>query len=448
MRTLITESISPKLLKLMPQLCANLLRTRKVDYLESLSVSTQDIADMPLETFSIAVIDPVVKNPKSHSELIDVFQEIFCNYYSDLSEALLFELDQTASDIVENLQDYFNDFNLHHAELRIIRNYIKATRKYAFLMFIRSSDYNFLVSIDQAEFLKSQFETLPDDLEIEALLKFLEQIIPKAEAFIMGNPFCPNFFAKSGIYQKIQAILDFNYEHVFEQMPEYFVYQSYGQQNFQPFVVKADCLEKIQANADNWDLYQAYLLDCLAIELFVAEDAIAWAAANAKQLFYSGEYHLSYKAFLKAHSFILQELNLLSSELNSSKMFNLRIQTLAQIHKQSFEEIDTHLQTLRRFQIASIQKSFGESSELTQIYNLLHQVLQQFRFLTTNTEVISFLNFQTTQVIQKSLDLDSKQQGIIADIKNGRWSFSQEFFDEMDQKSYNDSNCRLVDLLI
>ena len=448
MRTLITGSISPKLLKLMPQLCANLLRTRKVEYLESLSVSTQDIADMPVETFSIAVIDTVVKNPQDHSELIDVFQEIFCNYYSDLSEALLFELDQTASDIVENLQEYFNDFNLHHAELRIIRNYIKATGKYAFLMFIRSSDYNFLVSIDQAEFLKAEFETLADDLEIDELLKFLEKIIPKAEAFIMGNPFCPNFFAKSGVYQKIQAILDFNYEHVFEQMPEYFVYQSYGQQNFQPFVIKADCLEKIQANADNWDLYQAYLLDCLAIELFVAEDAIVWAVAKAKQLFYSGEYFLSYKAFLKAHSFVLQELKLLSSELNSPKMFNLRIQILSPMPKQAFEEIDAHLQTLRRFQIAGIQRSFGENSELMQIYSLMQDALQQFKFLTTNIEVISFLNFQPTQLIQKNLDLDSKQQGIIADIQNGRWSFSQEFFDEMDQKSYNDSNCRVVDLLI
>ena len=175
MRTLITESISPKLLKLMPQLCANLLRTRKVDYLESLSVSTQDIADMPLETFSIAVIDPVVKNPKSHSELIDVFQEIFCNYYSDLSEALLFELDQTASDIVENLQDYFNDFNLHHAELRIIRNYIKATRKYAFLMFkvIRRGNpallfQDFVLTLAGEGFKRWLYLYLHDRITIEA----------------------------------------------------------------------------------------------------------------------------------------------------------------------------------------------------------------------------------------------------------------------------------------
>ena len=110
MSLLVSNSIPKTALKKMPSVCAEILQERGIAYFESLELFTEELRDMSSVVFKDSVIDMVAFNPQEFESATWLFQEAFCRIYSDLSEAMLFELSQTASDLVENLQDYFLNF--------------------------------------------------------------------------------------------------------------------------------------------------------------------------------------------------------------------------------------------------------------------------------------------------------------------------------------------------
>ena len=137
MSLLVSNSIPKAALKKMPSVCADILVERGIDYFESLELFTEELREMSPTVFKDSVIDMVAFNPAEFESATWLFQEAFCRIYPSLSEAMLFELSQTAADLVDNLQDYFLDFKIHEAELRILESFYKTTKKYAFIKHLR-----------------------------------------------------------------------------------------------------------------------------------------------------------------------------------------------------------------------------------------------------------------------------------------------------------------------
>ncbi len=449
MSLLVSNSIPKFALKKMPSVCADILAEQNIEYFESLELFTCELREMSSTVFKDSVIDMVAFNPQEFESATWLFQEAFCRIYSDLSEAMLFELSQTASDLVENLQDYFWDFKIHPAELRILESFYKTTKKYAFINHLRSDDYNLIVAILESEKLLEEFKKIPNDIQSSDLVESLSDLSFKYEYFLMDNPLCPNFLLNSGLSKKLHTILEFNYEFLLELANDHLEYNKDIKTSFRPFKIKSGSKEFILSNPEIWECYSAYVLDCLQIEVLFSSDKIEWALANAKLHFYKNEFELSFNALKKTHSLLLDKVFQISDVYSIDlSMFKLRIQKLKPQYRIAFDSMCYYLKTLRNHQLDSIYKFSNASSSLVEVLALLFQTLETFTFLSDLSQAQNYLINAKPEMLQKYLLLNPSHQRIINSLRNQEMYYKPEFLDKITREALSKANSELSEVLL
>jgi hypothetical protein len=449
MSLLVSNSIPTFALKKMPSVCADILEEKQIEYFESLELFTSELREMSVTLFKDSVIDMVAFNPVEFQSATWLFQEAFCRIYSDLSEAMLFELSQTASDLVDNLQDYFWDFKIHPAELRILETFYKTTKKYAFINHLRSDDYNLLVAIIESEKLLEAFKHIPDDINISDFIITLEDLSFQFEYFLMDNPLCPNFLFNSQLSKKIHTILEFNYEFLYEEYSDNLIYNSDLKNSFRPFSIKSGCKEFILSNQDLWESYCSYILDCLKIEILFSSDKISWAIANSKYHFYKNDFELSFSALKKTQSLIIDKL-LKFNDLNTIDlaMFKRRVDKLEPKYKNAFESLKYYLKTLRNYQLNSIYKFSKADTYLIEVLALYFNTLETFTFLTDLFQAQDFLINSQMSNLTKYMHLNPEHLNIIHALRNQELFYSKEFLNSLIQNSLKEASQDLSEVLL
>ena len=449
MSLLVSNSIPKFALKKMPSVCADILEEKNIEYFESLEIFTKELREMSVTLFKDSVIDMVAFNPQEFQSATWLFQEAFCRIYSDLSEAMLFELSQTASDLVENLQDYFWEFKIHPAELRILESFYNTTKKYAFINHLRSDDYNLIVAILESEKLLEEFKKIPNDINTSDLINHLTDLSFKYEYFLMDNPLCPNFLLNSGLSKKLHTILEFNYEFLLDMAQDHLGYNKDLKFSFRPFQIKSGSKEFILSNKDLWESYSAYVLDCLQLEIYFSADKIDWALANAKYYFYKNEFDLSFNALKKTHSLLLDKVFQISDVYAVDlSMFKLRIQKLKPKYKLAFESMCYYLKTLRNHQLDSIYKFAKAENSLIEVLALLFQTLETFTFLSDLSQAQNYLINAKIEMLNKYLHLNPSHQRIINSLRNQEMYYKPEFLDELTRNSLSKANSDLSEVLL
>jgi len=449
MSLLVSNSIPKFALKKMPRVCAEILEEKNIEYFESLEIFTRELREMSVTLFKDSVIDMVAFNPQEFQSATWLFQEAFCRIYSDLSEAMLFELSQTASDLVENLQDYFETFKIHPAELRILESFYTTTKKYAFINHLRSDDYNLIVSILQSESLLSEFKKIPNDIQMTDFIDSLQDLSFRYEYFLMDNHLCPNFLFNSALLKKFHTILDYNYEFLFEMAVEHFDYIEDKAFDFRPFKIKSGSKEFILSNQELWNSYSSYLLDCLKIKVHFSSDKIEWALANAQYYFYKNEFELSFNALKKTHSLLLDKVFQISDIYAVDlSMFKLRIQKLKPAYKSAFESMCYYLQTLRNHQLQSIYKFANAGNSFIEVLALLFQTLETFTFLSDLKQAQNYLINAKPEMLHKYLHLNSRHQQIIKSLRNQEIYYKSDFLDSLTKDALSRANSDLSEVLM
>jgi len=449
MSLLVSNSIPKFALKKMPSVCADILEEKNIEYFESLEIFTKELREMSVTLFKDSVIDMVAFNPQEFQSATWLFQEAFCRIYSDLSEAMLFELSQTASDLVENLQDYFWEFKIHPAELRILESFYKTTKKYAFINHLRSDDYNLIVAIIESEKLLNEFKKIPNDIDTSDLINHLSDLSFKYEYFLMDNPLCPNFLLNSGLSKKLHTILEFNYEFLLDMALEHLDYNQDLKFSFRPFQIKSGSKEFILSNKDLWESYCAYVLDCLQLEIYFSSDKIDWALANAKYHFYKNEFELSFNALKKTHALLLDKVFQISDVYAVDlSMFKLRVQKLNPKHKLAFEYMCYYLKTLRSHQLDSIYKYANEENSLIEVLALLFQTLETFTFLSDLSQAQNYLINAKIEMLNKYLHLNPNHQRIINSLRNQEMYYKPQFLDDLTRNALSKANSDLSEVLL
>jgi len=448
MSLLVSNSIPNSALKKMPAVCAEILKKRGVNYFESLELFVEELEEMSPTVFKDSVIDMVAFNPQEFDSSTWLFQEAFYKIYPNLTEAMLFELSQTASDLVENLQDYFWDFKIHEAELRILESFYETTKKYAFINHLRSQDFNLLVAIIESEKILSQLKMIPDDADILEGLDLLQSLSESYENFLMDNPLCPNFLVNSGIAKKIHSILEFNYEFLLDGAEDILEYNQNLKYSMRPFSVKVGLKESVLANQDLWDSYCQYLIDCLKIETMFARDKIEWGVAYGKYYFYKNEYELSFQAFKKTQTLLLEKL--LGYKCRKSidlAMFKKRVEKLGPVHKECFYSCCYYLKTLRKSLINHFAKTL-DSNYTTKVLLLLVDMMEVFEFLPDLFSVQEFVLANDLSTISKYYPLNESALSIIKNIQSKEFNLSQAFLSEITQSAFCHFQSDLSDVLL
>lgn len=448
MSLLVSNSIPKAALKKMPSVCADILVERGIDYFESLELFTEELREMSPTVFKDSVIDMVAFNPAEFESATWLFQEAFCRIYPSLSEAMLFELSQTAADLVDNLQDYFLDFKIHEAELRILESFYKTTKKYAFIKHLRSQDYNLLVAILESEKFLKKLKRIPDDLDMTTALEVFEALSHEYENFLMDNPLCPHFMVNSGLSKKLHTILEFNYEFLIDDAPEQIVYISNIKYSFRPFEVKNGLQESLLSNSQVWESYSSYLLDCLKLETFFARDKIDWALSHGKYYFYKNDYELSYNALQKTHKLLLDKVtNTVNPSQMDLAMFKKRINRIAPVYQEAFKGCNYYLRVLRKSLLHHFSNS-TQSKYTLSVLALMLDMLDVFVFVSDIASMQNFIQSADINLITKYYPLNNQTLAIVNSIKNNEFNLSRDFVLDLVSQALSEFNSDLSEVLL